>query len=470
MKTQNKYYKGNLLCQFQTVNTQKVGNSTVYTSQSQLALEPRFRYEDVEEITEEEYLKQTAQGALPYIKQAKPGDVEFSFLHTPDVEHSSMVKRIDELILVLNKAGDIRGDISSYAPTISVNNYISPQPDKPKDIYYNEDKVAKADKLFTLNDQQQALYYSPFDAVYGKASHGKLKGMAFCKEVQLLDEKNKPLNISQLNIVEAEKAVQQFSASPVGQLAQLTGVPIVPNAVVQKSGCFGGKNNGIIQSGISATPRNRGCFNFGMPGSQQNSGCLFPLLLLLLAGLLWWLLGMKGCQGNNSTAPIIIHDTIRVEVQKIDTLTIVRTDTVSYIDSTTKLNYETVNLPNVQFITNSDVLLPSSATDLQKLAEYLIKNDSLNATIYGHTDNVGKPDENLKLSQRRAESVKRFLGSLGVDPKRLTAVGKGDTEPKADNNLEEGRLMNRRVEVQLTNTEFITTKRTKLELVPDDAK
>ena len=469
MKTQNKYYKGNLFCQFQTVNSKKVGNSTVYTSQSQIALEPRFRYEEVEEITEEEYVKQTAQGALPFIKQAKPGDVEFSFLDALDVEHSSMIKRIDELVLVLNKVGGSRSDISSYGPTTPVNNYITPQPDKPKDIYYNEDKVAQADKHFVLNDQQQALYYSPFDAVYGKASHGKLKGLAFCKEVQLLDEKEKPLNISQLNNVAEEQAVRQFSASPVGQLAQLTGVPIVPNALIQKSGCFGRKNNGVIIPGLSAPQTNRGCFNFGMPGIQQNAGCLFPFLLLLLAGLLWWLLGMRGCRDNNNVAPIIIHDTIRVEVQKIDTLTIVRTDTVSYIDSTTKMNYETVNLPNVQFITSSDVLLPSSAIDLQKLAEYLIKNDSLNATIYGHTDNVGKSEENLKLSQRRAESVKRFLGSLGVDSKRLTAVGKGDTEPKADNNLEEGRLINRRVEVQLTNTEFVTTKRTKLELTPEDA-
>ena len=467
MKTQNKYYKGNLLCEFQTVNTRKVGKSTVYTSQSQIALEPRFRYEEVEEITEEEYVKQTAQGALPFIKQTKPGDVEFSFLHSPDIEQSAMVKRIDELVLVLNKDGGSRGDFNSNGPTTPVNNYITPQPDKPKDIYYKEDKVAQADKHIALNDQQQAVYYSPFDAVYGKATHGKLKGLAFCKEVQLLNQQDKPLNITQLNQVVAENNIKQFAASPIGQLAQVAGISVVPPVAIQQSGCFRQRRAGCFNFGLPGMQQNAGCFNFGMPGMQQNAGCLFPFLLLLLAGLLWWLLGMKGCRDNNNTAPIIIHDTIRVEVQKIDTLTIVRTDTVSYIDSTTKMNYETVNLPNVQFITSSDVLLPSSAIDLQKLAEYLIKNDSLNATIYGHTDNVGKSEENLKLSQRRAESVKRFLGSLGVDSKRLTAVGKGDTEPKADNNLEEGRLINRRVEVQLTNTEFVTTKRTKLELTPE---
>lgn len=454
MKTINKYYKGILRCQFQTINPQKVGNSTVYTSQSQIALEPRYKYDAVDEITEEEYIKETSQTAIPFIKQPEPGDIEFSFLHLEEGNQSSMIKRIDELVLVLNKTSENKNDISSYSPTTPIKNFISPESDKSKDVYYNADEVKDANQLFNFDPDQKELYYSPFDAVYGKATHGKLKGLAYCKEVQLLDKENKPLTITELNQVVAETNLKKFEASPLGQLAQVAGISVVPPAIVQQSGCF--------------RQRRAGCFNFGLPGMQQNAGCLFPFLLLLLAGLLWWLLGMKGCRDNNNTAPIIIHDTIRVEVQKIDTLTIVRTDTLSYIDSTTKLNYETVNLPNVQFITNSDVLLPSSASDLQKLAEYLIKNDSLNATIYGHTDNVGKPEENMKLSQRRAESVKRFLGSLGVDSKRLTAVGKGDTEPKADNNLEEGRLMNRRVEVQLTNTEFVTTKRTQLELSPKE--
>ena len=174
-----------------------------------------------------------------------------------------------------------------------------------------------------------------------------------------------------------------------------------------------------------------------------------------------WLLN-QGCH-RQAESVRVIHDTVKVEVIKdrVDTLTIVKSDTLSIVDSTTRVNYETVSLPNVQFYTNSDTLLPSSAIDLQKLAEYLIKNDSLSATIYGHTDNVGNPASNLQLSQRRAESVKRFLTSLGVQESRLTAVGMGDKEPKGDNNTTEGRLMNRRVEVKLIKTEFVTTKRSK---------
>jgi hypothetical protein len=107
-------------------------------------------------------------------------------------------------------------------------------------------------------------------------------------------------------------------------------------------------------------------------------------------------------------------------------------------------------------------LLPSSAKELQQLAEYLVKNDSLNATVFGHTDNVGDQQANLKLSQRRAESVRNFLSSLGISSERLTAKGMGDKQPKADNSKDEGRLMNRRVEVVLTNKQIFTTKRTQL--------
>ena len=127
-------------------------------------------------------------------------------------------------------------------------------------------------------------------------------------------------------------------------------------------------------------------------------------------------------------------------------------DTVSLIDSTSSLITQMVPLPNVQFKTNSDILLPSSAKDLSKLAEHLDKNDSLTAIIKGHTDSTGSEEYNIELSQRRAEAVKKYLVSLGIDSNRIQAKGMGSAESKADNSTLEGRLMNRRVEVILEST------------------
>jgi outer membrane protein OmpA-like peptidoglycan-associated protein len=161
----------------------------------------------------------------------------------------------------------------------------------------------------------------------------------------------------------------------------------------------------------------------------------------------------------------VIHDTIVKEVikEKVDTLFITKTDTVSYVDSTTVTTVEMVKLPNVQFYTDADVLLPSSAKELQKLAQYLTDNRNLKATIIGHTDNTGDPQANLSLSKRRAESVLNFLTQLGVKKNRLTSIGMGDRNPIGDNEKEEGRLMNRRVEVRLTEIGKIETKRSNKE-------
>ena len=69
--------------------------------------------------------------------------------------------------------------------------------------------------------------------------------------------------------------------------------------------------------------------------------------------------------------------------------------------------------------------------------------------IQGHTDNVGKEDDNLKLSQERADEVKKYLISKGIEESRVTAKGYGATMPIADNATEPGKSKNRRTSLKV---------------------
>ena len=69
--------------------------------------------------------------------------------------------------------------------------------------------------------------------------------------------------------------------------------------------------------------------------------------------------------------------------------------------------------------------------------------------VTGYTDSVGKAAYNMKLSLRRAEAVRDYLVSLGVDPGKLEVSGEGMAKPMADNGTAEGRAKNRRVEVEV---------------------
>jgi OOP family OmpA-OmpF porin len=79
----------------------------------------------------------------------------------------------------------------------------------------------------------------------------------------------------------------------------------------------------------------------------------------------------------------------------------------------------------------------------------LLKNPAVRIEVAGHTDSVGNDAYNQRLSERRANTVRDFLISRGVPADRLTAVGYGETEPKADNSTAEGRAQNRRVGLRI---------------------
>ena len=104
---------------------------------------------------------------------------------------------------------------------------------------------------------------------------------------------------------------------------------------------------------------------------------------------------------------------------------------------------------NVTFKTNSFELLPSSLAELDKLVELMQQNSSVKVLIKGHTDNVGKPIDNLVLSTNRAKAVVDYLISKKIEASRLQFKGFGDAKPLESNITEEGRSKNRRTEFEV---------------------
>jgi succinyl-CoA synthetase beta subunit len=117
---------------------------------------------------------------------------------------------------------------------------------------------------------------------------------------------------------------------------------------------------------------------------------------------------------------------------------------VPVVPSAPVANAKPVGL-NVEFDTASANIRTISNKNLDAFAKF-IKDSSAKGEIGGHTDNQGKPESNLKLSQDRAMAVVKYLEGKGVAKGSLSAKGYGDTKPRADNGSDAGRQENRRVE------------------------
>ncbi len=113
-------------------------------------------------------------------------------------------------------------------------------------------------------------------------------------------------------------------------------------------------------------------------------------------------------------------------------------------------------MQGIQFETGKAKIKRNSYGILDEIAQIFLDNPNYTAEVQGHTDNVGKPQANLKLSDDRANAVRDYLISKGVAAERLTARGYGDTMPIESNATSKGRAKNRRVEFDLTITEHHT--------------
>ncbi|MCS6824904.1 MAG: OmpA family protein [Cytophagaceae bacterium] len=107
------------------------------------------------------------------------------------------------------------------------------------------------------------------------------------------------------------------------------------------------------------------------------------------------------------------------------------------------------NLDHMYFDVNKWDIKEESIPTLNKLVESLNKNKKLVIEIAGHTDNVGKDADNMRLSQRRANAIRDYLISKGISEKRLLAKGYGEKFPLVSNDTEEGRAKNRRTEIRV---------------------
>ncbi len=471
MALKYKYYTGLIECQFELVDSKPLGNSG--NKQNKFNLHPNFRFFNFKEIDKDQYESNTKIKNAPFVHHKKEESIHFI-----EEKHEDQFKFIsDELFLIL---GNNEEELTSKQKEAGQEVHI-PKTHSKERILVSQNEILNYPSSLSLNS---------FLVNNDKHKFGRFHGFAFvrifehvpdiientissdyhkCKfkdNIGLQCDNNIPLS-EELCILHKPKLItgNEF-IDPVPKsggcfdnstlLSDKYLSPIGLNAQGVK-GCFNGSNNNPS-----------GCFKPQISNSRRWGCGLFSLIpLLILLWFLWCLLfGKCGeCnKQNTSNSNLKAPDTVYVEVfrELKDTLKIIQMDTVNFVDSTVNNRFDMVSLPNVQFFTDSDVLLPSSAKELQQLAEYLNNNDSLTAVVVGHTDNTGDPKQNLELSQKRAESVQKFLESLGVKKGRIQAKGLGDKLPKASNNTNEGRLMNRRVEVQLLKNEFVVTKRSEV--------
>jgi OOP family OmpA-OmpF porin len=106
-------------------------------------------------------------------------------------------------------------------------------------------------------------------------------------------------------------------------------------------------------------------------------------------------------------------------------------------------------IEGIEFDTGKATIRKKSTEKLDAALKVLTDYPKLKIEISGHTDNVGKDEANLKLSQDRADSVKKYFTDKGIDAARIQTRGAGPSQPIEDNKTAAGRQKNRRIEFKL---------------------
>lgn len=107
----------------------------------------------------------------------------------------------------------------------------------------------------------------------------------------------------------------------------------------------------------------------------------------------------------------------------------------------------------ILFDSGSNKLKPEAKRNIEELARVLNKYDDTNIIVAGHTDSAGSEEYNQELSEKRADAVADYAARFGVDSRRFSVTGYGESKPVAVNTTEEGKRQNRRVEIAIVANE-----------------
>ncbi|HYF67569.1 MAG TPA: OmpA family protein [Ohtaekwangia sp.] len=134
-----------------------------------------------------------------------------------------------------------------------------------------------------------------------------------------------------------------------------------------------------------------------------------------------------------------------------------RIEEIFFLDGDTEINLETepieskIAFQSLEFENGKSEILPAMHKDLDKLANFMLDHPKISLNISGHTDSQGSEESNLLLSQARADAIKAYLMyRFKIDPSRIEARGYGSSKPIVEENTDENRKLNRRVEFQIT--------------------
>ena len=305
----------------------------------------------------------------------------------------------------------------------------------------------------------------------------------------------------------ASKAAIEGKIAETAGLSSSTGATILASAaplvLSTLSGKLSGGSAGLASALTSELPSLRSLIPAGLPGvhlpdlagaasgaasaargaaeEKAGGGWLWPVLLLgalLIGGLVWYFnrgtadvtkpaeTAAAATQTAATDAAANISDATKAAWAKLGDLFKrkladgtelsipklgVENKLVDWIESSNPVDKTTwFDFDRLLFATNSATLDPASHEQLSNVAAILKAYPKVKIKLGGYTDNTGDPAANLKLSGDRANNVMAELVKLGVDPSRLEAQGYGEEHPVGDNKTEEGRALNRRISLRVT--------------------